>query len=470
MTGNRHYITPFVLPVAAFAIVITTGTALLSLDLCAAGGEIPFVDAFFTATSAVCVTGLASADVFTVFNRTGQTVVLALIQLGGLGIVTYTTLVFYMLGKRISLRDRLAVAQGLFYDPSFHLGRFLQRMLLTVLLFECIGAAVFCFLEPERIGLFNSVFLSVSAFCNAGFAPWQDSLAQWRNSWGVNLAVMSLIVVGGLGYFVLEDLFRVLRAKLASFRQERLLAVPSETGGGKNPKVVRLSYYSRVVLSTTAVLIAAGTAGIFFLELGSAAWKGTPVSERLLISLFQSVTSRTAGFATVDMALFSDAALLATIALMFIGGSPGSSAGGIKTTTFRILWGNIEAQLRGHPQIIVAGKAVASRVCNKAMLLFCYALGTVIIATFMLLLTENGSAHHGAAPFQFMDLFFEVVSAFGTVGLSVNLTPHLSDAGKIILCIVMFIGKLGPVWLVSTIQQFQTEPAYRYPEDSMPVG
>lgn len=473
MSGSRHYITPFVLPVAAFVATIALGSLLLSLDICAAGTPVPFVDALFIATSAVCVTGLASVDVFTAFNRTGQSVVLALIQLGGLGIVTYTTLVFYMLGKRIQLRDRLAVAQGLFYDPSFDLGRFLQRMVVTVLLFETAGAAVFYFFEPDRIGPFNAVFLSVSAFCNAGFAPWQDSLAQWRNHWGVGLGVMTLIVAGGIGYYVIEDISRVVMARIARIRRLRGRLLPLEapdTGGAAGAARIRLQYFSRVALSTTAFLIIAGAGAVFLLEANNAAWQGVSFSERVHIALFQSVTSRTAGFATVDMALLTDAALFATMILMFIGGSPGSAAGGIKTTTFRILWGYLLEQLRGHTQIVVAGRAVPQRVGNKAMILFGWAVLTVIVATFALMVTENGGAPHGAAPFRFVDIFFEVVSAFATTGLSVNLTPLLSAEGKVILCGVMLVGKLGPVWLVTTIQQFQTVPAYRFPEESMPVG
>ncbi|MDR2051080.1 MAG: potassium transporter TrkH [Deltaproteobacteria bacterium] len=458
-TGDKHYITPFVLPVAAFALVIGAGALLLFLDANAARGSASFVDSLFTATSAVCVTGLASVDVFSTFNRAGQGVVLALVQLGGIGIVTYSTLVFYMLDRRISLRDRMAVEQVLFYDPSFNLGRFLQRMILTVFFCEAAGAAVFFFLEPERIGFFNALFLSVSAFCNAGFAPWQDSLAQWRGHWGMNVAVMTLIITGGLGYFVIEDMARVLLARLKA-PGPRSLRLP----------VVRLRYYSRIVLATSLFLILAGAAAIFALEPDKAVREGVPLPERALISLFQSVTSRTAGFSTTDMELFSDAALLVTMLLMFIGGSPGSCAGGIKTTTFRILWGNLVAQLRGHSQIIVAGRAMSPKTCNKAALLFCYALLTVILTTFALVLTENGHTHHGAAPFGLMELFFEVVSAFGTVGLSINVTPRLSDLGKLILCGAMLIGKIGPVWLISTIQQFQSDPAFRYPTDSMPVG
>ncbi len=465
--GN-HFITPFVLPIAAFIAVIGLGSCALSLPQCAAGEPVPFVDALFVSTSAVCVTGLASVDAFAVFNRSGQIVILVLIQLGGIGIVTYTSLIFYMLGRRISLRDRMAVQQGLFYNPSFHLGRFLQRMVISVLLLEAAGAALLLYLEPEGIGAFNAVFLAVSAFCNAGFAPWPDSLAQWSDRWAITGVIMSLIVLGGLGFFVADDLARVVRARLHAVRQR--IASRSRKSPGETGARVQLSYYSRLVLKTTIVLILGGAAAIFLVELGNGIWKNTPLSERLLTALFQSVTSRTAGFATVDMARLSDVTLLILIMLMFVGGSPGSCAGGIKTTAFRILCSSLVSHLHGHSQVVVDGRAMDASTLNKAQLLLFYALMTIVAATFLLTVTENGIVYHGGTRLSFMDLFFEVVSAFATVGLSVNLTPQLSAEGKLILCLVMFIGKLGPVWLITTIQQFQTETAYRFPESSIPIG
>lgn len=468
MSGSKHFVTPFILPVAAFIGAILTGGIVLSMDFCASGEAVPFVDALFTATSAVCVTGLATVDVFSTYNRSGQSIVLFLIQLGGIGIITYTTLIFYMIGKRISLRDRLAVTQGLLYSPDFHIGKFIQRMVATIFLLEAVGAFLLWCYEPERIGLFNAVFIAVSAFCNAGFAPWADNLIQWDSHWGVNLTVVSLIVAGGLGFFVFNDLMRVLAAKIKNWQRSRTASpfIPPGTEGG----MPRLTYFSRIVISTTLFLLVVGTAAIFFVELGNKAWAGRPMGERFLIALFQSATSRTAGFATADMALFSDITLLITMMLMFIGGSPGSCAGGIKTTAFRILCARLVSHLRGNPQVVVAGRAMDKATLNKAMLLLSYSLLTIITASFALTLTENGLLQHRLAPLSFMDIFFEVVSAFATVGLSVNLTPSLSSAGKLILCLVMFIGKLGPVWLVTTIQQFQPEQAFRHAEDSLPIG
>ncbi len=463
---KRRFVTPFVLPVAAFALTILAGAFALWLEVCAAAGSVGFIDALFISTSAVCVTGLASVDPSTVFNRTGHSVILVLVQLGGLGIVTYSTLILYMWGKRISLGDRLAVGQALLHDSSFHLGKFLQRIVTVIVLIEAAGAACLYLMEPERIGLFNAVFLAVSAFCNAGFALWPDNLISWQQHWGVNAAMMSLIILGGLGFFVLDELIRVSWARLR-WRRRHFSSLEASARPHLKP---RLGYHSKLVLSTSLALIAGGAAVLLLLSLFNPMFKDFPFSQKVLPALFQSVTSRTAGFATVDMARLSDVGLLSLIFLMFVGGSPGSCAGGIKTTTFRALIGYFLAHLRGRRQVVVRGRALGSDTLNRVMQLFFFSVCTILFATVALAVTENGVVHHGDSPRQLLDLLFEVVSAFATVGLSINLSPQLSPAGKLIICLVMFIGRLGPVWLITTLQQFQSEPFYRLPEADMPIG
>lgn len=463
--SSGRFVIPFVLPVATFALAIALGSLLLWLDMCAADGPVPFVDALFTATSSVCITGLSSVDPGTAFNRAGHCVMLALIQLGGLGITTYSTLILYMFSRRISLLDRVAVGQALLHDPAFHLGRFLQRVLVIVFAVELTGAALLFCMEPQRIGMFNAIFIAVSGFCNAGFALWSDNLTQWRGHWGVNLVVMGLIIIGGIGFFVLDELLRLARS--FRFRAKTAARYSAEQPMRKPPC---LSHNSRIVLGTTAGLIVAGALALLLADLGNPAWAGTPFSERLLASFFQSVTSRTAGFNTVSMGMFSDFALLVIAILMFIGGSPGSCAGGIKTTTFRVLCGYFASHLRGRGQVVVGGMGVERSTVNKVLLLFYISLLTLLAATLALTVTENGAAPHGQGPFPVLDLFFEAVSALGTVGLTVNVTPRLSDAGKLVLCLLMFIGRLGPIWLITTIQQFQSEVPYRYPDGELPVG
>lgn len=469
--NTKHYKTPFILPIAAFFLTIMGGAVLLSLPFAAAQEPVNFIDALFIATSAVCVTGLASIDVFTSFSQAGQVIVLALVQLGGIGVITYSTLVFYLLGKKISLRDRLAIRQGLLSDPTFRLGTFLIKMVSVIFILEIAGALFLYWQEPDKIGLFNAVFLSISAFCNAGFTPWADSLEQFNNNWAVTSCIMTLIVFGGLGYLILQDSFRVLSHKARLTIKKILRETPSYEPLSDNPNPpVRLSYFSKVVLSTTIFLIVGGALSVFITEWSNPSWAHSSFSERSLMALFLSVTSRTAGFSNTNLAHLSDFTLLITICLMFIGGCPGSCAGGIKTTTFRVLLGSAFAQIRRRKQIIVQGKAIASSSYYKALLLFCCALLTIILATLLLIITENGATPHSASPVLFMDIVVEVVSAFGTVGLSVNLTPNLSAAGKSILCCVMFIGRLGPIWLITAIHQFQKEATFRYPETSIPVG
>lgn len=462
---KRRFVTPFVLPVAAFALTILAGAFLLWLGISQKGDPTNFVDALFIATSSVCVTGLASVDPSTVFNRTGHTVMLVLIQLGGLGIITYSTLILHMLGKRVSLGDRLAVGQALLNDTSFHLGKFLQRIVLIILCIEAAGAVWLYMAEPDRIGLFHACFLAVSAFCNAGFALWPDNLIQWQNDWSINGAIMSLIFWGGIGFFVIDELLRVGGLRVRGLFQKR----PAGYFALPRPKP-RLSYHTKLVLITSLSLVFGGAGLLFAAEFFNPAWKDLPAGDLILPALFQSVSARTAGFSSVNLGLFTDISLLSLVLLMFIGGSPGSCAGGIKTTTFRVLFGYFKAQLRGHRQVLVAGKAMEERVLNKAMLLFFFSTLTVFVAVFLLSFTENGAANHGQAPVQLLDIFFEVVSAFGTVGLSVNLTPSLSAAGKVIICLVMFIGRLGPIWLITTLQQFQSEPPYRLPETDVAIG
>ncbi|MDL2286647.1 hypothetical protein LJC24_04375 [Desulfococcaceae bacterium OttesenSCG-928-F15] len=434
---------------------------MLSLKAFSANDPVSVVDAFFVATSAVCVTGLSPIDVFSEFTTAGQWIIIALMQLGCLGIITYTTLIFYIIGKNISLRDRLAVQQSIIYSNVFSLRKFIKRIVFLVFTFECVGFLLLLLLSPKEVTAFDALFLAVSAFCNAGFAPWPDSLIQLRHCWSFQFVIMSLIIVGGLGFFVINEIVEKVWDSCKKTGHQNLF---SATGSKK------LSFYSKVVITTTIGILVFGSIFIFLSELGNAIWRNTSFGELFLTACFQTVTSRTAGFATADLATFTDITLLITVFLMFVGGSPSSAAGGIKTTTFRILLANLIAQLKGRKQAVIQNRAINSLICSNAMLLFYYAILTILVGTFLLAITENGLTHHGAARIPLFSLFFEVVSAFSTTGLSINITPLLTDWGKIVLCLVMFIGKLGPVWLITTIQQFHTESAYAYPEETIPIG
>ena len=460
---KKHAAIQFSLPVISFAATILLGSIFLYFDAKNINNGVPYIDALFVATSSVCITGLSPIDHSVAFTQTGHLVIMFLIQLGGLGIMTYSALLFYVFNKHISLDNRLSVSNLVLANSSFNLGHFLQRLVITVITIEVTGAFLIYNLYPESISPFHAMFLSVSAFCNAGFVLWSNGLVGWEKSLGLNTIIMILIFIGGIGFFVLDEIIRKLWPSGQQLR--------SAYSNKQNVKPERkLSYQSRLVLTTSLALILFGSIFFFACEYMNPEWQSKSYAERYLISIFHSVSARTAGFATIDLTRMTNLSLLILMALMFIGGSPGSCAGGIKTTTFRTLLGYAKARMRGTGQVIVAGRALEQTVLHKAMLLFFFSIVILLLCTLLLSFTENGIAHYGAANVPLLDLFFETVSALGTVGLSLNLTPELSSPGKFILCLVMFTGRLGPIWLLTTLQQFHVEPKYRLPETNIPIG
>lgn len=448
---TRFTVSPFWLPILSFAIAILAGTFVLKLPASLNGNPIGWVDALFTATSATCVTGLVVVDTGTYFSPFGQTVILVLIQLGGLGVMTYTGLIFYLLHKRVSLTDRLAVGQSLLHDPDFDLGRFLLQVVGWTFAIEITGALLILVQAPT-LGIYGAVFHAVSAFCNAGFSLQSDSLSAWRGAWGLNFSFMGLIFLGGIGFGVLMEMkkwvWALLRGKVDS---------------------VRISWYAAVVLKTSLFLIVAGWVIIYLAEFVGY-HRGLTTTEAVLCSLFQSVTCRTAGFNTMDIGMLTNVTLCMMVVLMFIGGSAGSCAGGIKVTTFRALAGFVAAELAGRHQVVVGRFALDRETVNKALQLFIFAAIFIAGAVLLLNMTEGGDMPHPAVHGLFLDIVYEVVSAFGTVGLSTGLTPHLSVIGKLTLTVVMFVGRLGPILFVSALQSLQREPRYRWAEESMLIG
>ncbi|QLA18282.1 TrkH family potassium uptake protein [Desulfolutivibrio sulfoxidireducens] len=451
---TKKLLSPLALPIYVFAAAILAGAALLRSPASHAGPTVPFLDALFTATSATCVTGLVVVDTGSAFTPFGQGVILLLIQLGGLGIMTYASLFFYLWRRRVSLTDHIAVGQSLLQDPSFHLGHFLLRVVASVAVIEALGALLLYLMDPVGFSPFSAVFHSISAFCNAGFGLLPDNLMRYRGHVGVNLVIMALIVLGGLGFTVIVELYRLSRQRL----RPRARLVPWRG----------LSWYSRTVLSTSAFLIVAGAALLFLGEYALSTW--TDWADAALAAMFQSVTCRTAGFNTVDIGRMGEASLGIMILLMFIGGSPGSCAGGIKTTTFRVLAAFGRAQMRGGRQAVIGRFAVDDATLNRAVTLTIFAMGIVLVSLLVLCFTEGATQAHHLAPGRFLDILFEVVSAFGTVGLSTGLTPNLTPAGKIVVIGLMFVGRLGPIVFLSVLQGFQERPRYQWPEQGMLIG
>ncbi len=442
---------PLGLPVLFFAVAIVAGAVVLHNPLCLRGATLSWTDALFTATSATCVTGLAVVDTGSRFSPFGQLVILLLIQIGGLGIMTFTSLAFYLRHHRISLVDRMAVSQMLLHDPRFHLGRFLTRIVLWTLTIECIGAVLLHLLAPAGFSPFSAVFHAVSAFCNAGFSLNRDSLMAYRSDIGINLVFITLIVLGGIGFSVLNEV------------GEWTLAYGRRVGRR------HLSWYSSLVLRTSGWLILLGWVGILFADFVGFQ-RPMPAGEAILASLFQSVTCRTAGFNTLAIDQMTTVSLAIMILLMFIGGAPGSCAGGVKVTTGRALAGFVAAQIRGRDQVVIGRFAIDQESLNRALILVFFA-GTIVFgATLLLTISEGGDIPHPQARGLFLDLLFESVSAFGTVGLSTGITPTFSIFGKWVLIFLMFIGRLGPLVFLGAIQGLHREPFFRWPEESVLIG
>ncbi|QJB54887.1 potassium transporter TrkG [Pseudodesulfovibrio sp. zrk46] len=449
-------LSPYWLPVWFFAGAILAGGLMLHLDASHPGGSLSLLDALFTATSAMCVTGLAVVDTGSYFSRFGQNVILLLIQMGGLGIMTFTTLFLHLLGKHVSLNDRLAVGQSLLRDPSFSLGKFLTRIVVATFILEGGGALALWLMDPVGFHPYSAIFHSISAFCNAGFSLYSDSLTQWSDHWGINTIFMVLITAGGLGFYVLNECASI--AKKAVLDPHAL-----------RKKAYLLSWHSEVVLKTSILLVVVGTVVIFVAE-GLANNAPETLSERFLTSLFQSVTCRTAGFNTVDIGSMTNVSLVFMLVLMLVGGSPGSCAGGIKTTTFSALCSFVVSQFKGREQVRLGRYALSQQAMNKIISLVVMAGLLVGVGTMVLTSLESVNANYLMGREKFMVNMFEVISAFGTVGLSTGLTPNLNGAEKTMIILLMFVGRLGPIWLLSALSSWHEEPRYKLPTADLPLG
>jgi trk system potassium uptake protein TrkH len=437
--------------VLSFATLIALGTAgLLVLPGLYTGPRLGIVDALFTATSAICVTGLTVVDTATYFTPLGQAWIALLIQLGGLGIVTFATLIIVMLGRRATLGMEEA-AGGQAWVVRIDETTLVRAVVVSTLLIELSGASLLWLAWQDDLGavgaIWPALFHAISAFCNAGFSVFSDNLAGYQRAPGVLLTVAGLIVTGGIGFLVLADL----HARYVS------------------RKGVRLGTHTRIVLAVTALLVA-GTTLLFLLfesggELAQLGW-----FDRAVNALFMAVTPRTAGFNTVEYDAVSNASLFLTIILMVIGGSPGSTAGGIKTSTFALLALAFWVRLRGRRMVSVAGRTIPEETVNRAAGLAVGAMAILTAAIFLLAVVELPAAEDRA---RFLRLVFEAHSAFGTVGLSMGWTTQtLSALGRLILVALMFVGRVGPLALASAMAFAEGRVAvkYRHPYEDVVIG
>lgn len=434
-----------------FMAVILTGTILLMMPFSTSNGtwNDPIV-ALFTSTSAVCVTGLSVVDPGTYFSFWGQLLILLLVQIGGLGYMTTTTFLILLIGKRFDLRQKVAIQQALDRPGMSGSSQIIRSIIATTIIFEITG--IFLLLPafvPDHgwsYGMWLAIFHSINSFNNAGFSLFKDNLIGYQTSILVVFTVTGLIIFGGIGYQVILDMYLWLRDRLK-----------------RKTTFMVFSLDFKVAVSTTLLLLVVGTVAFFLIEIRNPETFGKfGFSDQLLLAWFQSVTPRTAGFNTIDIGKMSDAGLFITIALMFIGASPGGTGGGIKTTTLRVLTSCTKAILQGKEEVWLYERKIAITLILKAIGVVFGSLATVLSATVLISLTDP--------KLEFIQILFEVVSAFGTVGLSTGITGSISTAAKIVIIVTMYIGRVGVLLFMSAILGDPRPSRVHYPEGNLLVG
>ncbi|SDK75037.1 TrkH family potassium uptake protein [Natronincola ferrireducens] len=444
--GSIH-LDPTQILVMGFASVIMIGAILLNTPIASEVGErVGFINALFTATSAVCVTGLAVVDTGTYWSTFGKTVILILIQIGGLGFMTMATMVFVLLGKKISLRERLIIQEALNQYSLAGIVRFTKYIIMGTFIIEGIGALFLSFrFVPEYgwiQGIAYSIFHAISAFCNAGF----DLIGEGRGLTPyvtdpiVNFSIGSLVIIGGIGFSVLVDLTNQKSLK-------------------------RLSLHTKMVLFVTVLLLALGFGLFLLLEWNNPETLGNlNFGGKLLAGFFQSMTTRTAGFNTIVLDEMTNASKMLTIILMYIGGSPASTAGGIKTATLGVILFSVVSVIRGKEDTEVFNRRISRDIVNRSITVAVIGLTLITVITMILMITEAG--------FTFEEILFETTSAFGTVGLSLGITSQLSNMGRLVIIFMMFAGRVGPLTIAYALarQQRKNRGIIKYPEGKILVG
>jgi len=458
MGASRHrtfksYVAAFLSPqrslILSFGSFILLGTVVLTLPWSTNTGSIDLLDALFTATSAVCVTGLIVVDTGGYFTPWGQGVILGLIQAGGLGIMTFSVFFHRLLGMDISLRDRVAVRDTFAYSPIRDIFYVVKIVVVYTITVEIIGT---CLLfigwlpsYPMGTALYLSFFHAISAFCNAGFSLFEESLIACRANLLINLTVISLIILGGIGFIVLHELRR--KVEIAS----------------------PFSLHTRLVLATTVILIVAG-ALIFFLLEQNNTLAGLSLKNSVLTSFFQSVTTRTAGFSTVNFWQLSDTTLFIFVIFMFIGASPGSCGGGVKTTNLAILFFVAWNRFMGRSEVNMLKRTLPKETVTRSITLLVASVLLVTLVLILLNILQGGIVPHPQTRGLFLELLFETISAFGTVGLSTGTTANLTPLGKIVIIITMFVGRLGPLTLAYALAIRGEGKRFQYTEENIMVG
>ena len=450
---SRNFLTTRIIALG-FLSAILVGTVLLMLPISTAAGEVTTpVDALFTATTSVCVTGLVVVPTYSHWTLFGQVVISLLAQVGGLGVITFTVLFFLALHRRIGLKDRLLIQAAYNLDTIQGLVILVKKIVKGTLIIEGIGALLYMTVfvpDYGLMGIWKSIFNSVSAFCNAGMdVLGPASLEPYAGNPLVNITTMLLIILGGIGFPVWWNVLDTLRGG-------------RERYGGFRTALHHLRLHTKLALAVTAFLIAAGAILIFLLEYNNPATLGAmPWWEKVQAALFQSVTTRTAGFATISQAGLTEATGLVCCMLMFIGGSPSGTAGGIKTTTITVLVATVHSIIRSRRDTEMFGRRVSDDVIRRALSVFMVSFVVLIAAVTALAIVQPGD---------FMDCMYETVSAIATVGLSRDFTTELNLAGRIIIIVTMYIGRIGPISLALFFNSRRFVNLKTYPEEKVGIG
>ena len=436
----------------SFLVTILVGSALLALPLSSADGKaVPYLDALFTATTSTCVTGLVTLPTVSTWSVFGQIIILILIQIGGLGIITIMSGLMLLLNKKMGIGDRLLIQDAFNLNTMSGLAKFVKNVLFGTLIIEGIGAIIYMFVfipEFGAKGIWISVFNSVSAFCNAGIdIIAENSLCNYATNPLINVVTSSLIILGGLGYIVWWDVLRVLKSR-----------------SQKSRKIFRhLTLHSKIAITVTAVLIFVGAIFIFIFEYSNPLTIGKmSLFDKIQVSFFQSVTTRTAGFATIPQENMTNASATVSIILMLIGGSPVGTAGDMKTVTIAILVCSAFATIRNKKGATLFGRRVSEESIKKAVAVVVMFLTICAISAILLMATSNASA---------IDAVYEAVSATATVGLSRNLTATLNTVGKLIIIVTMYFGRVGPISLaVAFGSKNESQNVISEPTEDISIG
>lgn len=446
MLKKKVYFSPYITILMSFFIVILIGGGILSLPFVTLSGKgTNLIEGIFTATSAVCVTGLTVNDVSTTYNLIGKTIILVLIQLGGIGLITFSSLLILLISKEISYYTKKVVQEDINAETVFNIQKYVKKVIITVLLIELTGAALlfFEFIKKFKFlkAIYYSVFHSVSAFCNAGFSLFSDNLESFKGSIIINTVIPILIIVGGLGFSTIINVYKYLRKKDK-----------------------RITITSKITLKVTLGFVILGAFFIFIFEHANMKTIGNyTFIEKIGAVFFQSVTTRTAGFNTMSLAGMKEITALLFIFFMFIGASPGSTGGGVKTTTFGLIVLGVITIIKNEEYIEYNGRKISWTNFNRAISIVFISVWYIITILFLLILLEPD--------INVMNLLFELVSAFGTVGVTRNLTPYLGNMSKILLIVTMFIGRVGPLTIVSALSLKKIKSGkYKYPEENILIG